>query len=110
MKPRLTNRILNGDLVNREVLEWDDGTMCGFRLKEWRDARDAQKWALKMLQDITCLTPLIYSHVTPYGTFRAAFDFRAQFCHSAPMETHAFGLRLPANAPEGQKRFPIGKC
>ena len=29
------------------------------------------------------------------------------FCHSAPMETHAFGFRLPANAPEGQKRFPI---
>jgi hypothetical protein len=28
------------------------------------------------------------------------------FCHSAPMETHAFGFRL-ANAPEGQKRFPI---
>jgi hypothetical protein len=23
------------------------------------------------------------------------------------METHAFGFRLPANAPEGQKRFPI---
>jgi hypothetical protein len=29
------------------------------------------------------------------------------FCHSAPMETHAFGFRLRANAPEGQKRFPI---
>jgi hypothetical protein len=35
------------------------------------------------------------------------FDFRAHSCHSAPMETHAFGFRLPANAPEGQKRFPI---
>jgi hypothetical protein len=23
------------------------------------------------------------------------------------METQAFGFRLPANAPEGQKRFPI---
>jgi hypothetical protein len=23
------------------------------------------------------------------------------------METYAFGFRLPANAPEGQKRFPI---
>jgi hypothetical protein len=23
------------------------------------------------------------------------------------LETHAFGFRLPANAPEGQKRFPI---
>jgi hypothetical protein len=33
------------------------------------------------------------------------FDFRAYFCHSAPMETHAFGFRLRANAPEGQKRF-----
>ena len=29
----------------------------------------------------------------------------AHFCHSAPMETHAFGFRLRANAPEG--RFPI---
>ena len=25
------------------------------------------------------------------------------------METHAFGFRLPANPPEGQKRFPISK-
>ena len=25
------------------------------------------------------------------------------------METHAFGFRLPANAPEGQKRFPISQ-
>ena len=38
---------------------------------------------------------------------RRQFDFRAHFCHSAPMETHAFGFRLRANAPEGQKRFPI---
>jgi hypothetical protein len=82
-----------------------DTTKGGFTLKEWRDARDAQKWALKMLHDSTCLTPLIYSHVTPYGTFRAAFDFRAHFCHSAPIETHAFGLRLPANAPQGQSDF-----
>ena len=36
------------------------------------------------------------------------FDFRAYFCHSAPMETHAFGFTLRANAPEGQKRLPIG--
>jgi hypothetical protein len=35
------------------------------------------------------------------------FDFRAHFCHSAPMETHAFGFTLRANAPEGQKRFPL---
>ena len=25
------------------------------------------------------------------------------------METHAFGFRLRANAPEGQKRFPISQ-
>ena len=25
------------------------------------------------------------------------------------METHAFGFRLPANAPVGQKRFPISR-
>jgi hypothetical protein len=37
------------------------------------------------------------------------FDFRAHFCHSAPMETHAFGFRLLANAPKGQKRFPISR-
>jgi hypothetical protein len=34
-------------------------------------------------------------------------DFRAHFCHSATMETHAFGFRLRANAPEGQKRSSI---
>ena len=38
---------------------------------------------------------------------KPVFDFRARFCHSAPMKTHAFGLTLRANAPEGQKRFPI---
>jgi hypothetical protein len=30
---------------------------------------------------------------------KPVFDFRAHFCHSAPMETHAFGFRLRANAP-----------
>ena len=39
----------------------------------------------------------------------AAFDFRAHFCHSAPMETHTFGFRLRANAPEAQKGFPISR-
>ena len=38
---------------------------------------------------------------------KPVLDFRAQFYHSAPMETHAFGFSLRANAPEGQKRFPI---
>ena len=47
---------------------------------------------------------------------KPVFDFRAHFwhayclhhfCHSAPIETHAFGFRLRANAPVGQKRFPI---
>ena len=35
-----------------------------------------------------------------------------QSYHSAPMETHAFGFRLPGNALEGQKRIPISqfKC
>jgi hypothetical protein len=37
------------------------------------------------------------------------FDFRVYFCHSAPMDTHAFGFRLRANFPEGQKRFPISR-
>ena len=33
-------------------------------------------------------------------------------CHSAPTETRAFGFRLRANVPEGQKRFLISqfKC
>ena len=43
----------------------------------------------------------------PRNPKRPVFDFRAHSCHSAPMETHAFGFRLRANAPEGQKRFPI---
>jgi hypothetical protein len=38
---------------------------------------------------------------------KAVFDFRAHFCHSAPMETRAFSFRLRVNAPEGQKRFPF---
>jgi hypothetical protein len=41
---------------------------------------------------------------------KPVFDFRAHFCHSAPMETHACGFRLRANAPEGQKRFPISSA
>jgi glycosyltransferase involved in cell wall biosynthesis len=36
-------------------------------------------------------------------------DFQAHFYHSAPVEMHAFGFRLRANVPEGQKRFPISK-
>jgi hypothetical protein len=43
----------------------------------------------------------------PRNPKKPVFDFRAHSCHSAPMETHAFGFRLPGNAPEGQKRFPI---
>src|SRR3984957_4280347 len=38
----------------------------------------------------------------------AAIDFRAQFCQSVSMGTHASGIRIRANAPESQKRFPIG--
>ena len=57
----------------------------------------------------------------PRNPKKPVFDFRAHFCHSAPMETHAFGFRLRANAPEtksnflsvnapeGQKQFPISK-
>jgi hypothetical protein len=35
------------------------------------------------------------------------FDFRAYFCHSAPMETHAFGFALRAKAPGGAKAISI---
>jgi hypothetical protein len=31
-------------------------------------------------------------------------------CHAPLMETHAFGFKLRANGPEGQKRFPIGNA
>ena len=37
------------------------------------------------------------------------FDFRAHFCHCIYIETHAFGFRPPADAQEGQKRFPINR-
>ena len=37
------------------------------------------------------------------------FDFQAHFCDSAPIETHALSFRLRANAPDGQKRFPISQ-
>ena len=47
--------------------------------------------------------------VRPRNPRKPVFDFRAHFCHSAPMETHAFGFRLPAQRPEGQKRFPISR-
>jgi hypothetical protein len=43
----------------------------------------------------------------PRNPKQPLFDFRAYFCQSAPMETQALGFRLRANAPEGQKRFPI---
>ena len=33
------------------------------------------------------------------------FDFRNRFCHSAPMETHAFGFRLQANARRAKSDF-----
>jgi len=38
-----------------------------------------------------------------------AGNFRAHFCHSAPMEMHASGFRLRANAPEGPKPFSISQ-
>ena len=43
----------------------------------------------------------------PRNPKKPVFDFRAHFYHSAPIETHASSFKLRANAPEGQKRFPI---
>ena len=37
------------------------------------------------------------------------FDFRAHFCHPAPMETHAFGFRLRANARRTKSDFLSGR-
>jgi hypothetical protein len=47
----------------------------------------------------------LFSGPQPSGD--SLLDFRAHFFHSAPRETYASGFRLPANAPQGQKRFPI---
>ncbi len=41
---------------------------------------------------------------------KPVFDFRAHVFHSGPVETHAFGFELRANAPGGQKRFPISQA
>ena len=46
----------------------------------------------------------------PAGAFpgrQSSFDFRAQVCHSAPMERHAFGLRFRPNALARQKGFRV---
>src|SRR5262245_45784697 len=48
-------------------------------------------------------------HAQPQASPQPAFDFRADFCHSVPLETHALDLMFRANAPVGQKRFPIGR-
>jgi len=45
----------------------------------------------------------------PRNPKKPVFDFRAHFCHSAPMETHASGFKLRTNAPKGLKRFPISQ-
>jgi hypothetical protein len=41
------------------------------------------------------------------GYRRPVFDFRVHFCHSASMETHAFGFRLRPTPRRTEKRFPI---
>jgi hypothetical protein len=51
--------------------------------------------------------PFAPSASAPSPLWRPDFDFQDHFCHSAPMEAHAFGFRLRANAQEGQKQFPI---
>jgi hypothetical protein len=46
----------------------------------------------------------------PAGAFpgrQSSFDFRAQVCHSAPMERHAFGLRFRPNVLAPQKGFRV---
>jgi hypothetical protein len=45
--------------------------------------------------------PLAPLFISP--TLRSVFDFRAQSCHSVPMETHTFGFKLRANATSSQK-------
>ena len=48
--------------------------------------------------------PVFTVRVGPYAA-KPVFDFRAHFCHSAPMETHAFGFRLRSNAREAKSDF-----
>ena len=46
------------------------------------------------------------SHPLSSGSqLRPVFDFRARFCHSRPMETHAFGFRLQADARSAKSDF-----
>ena len=48
---------------------------------------------------------LLFKGPTPLAA--TLFDSRTQSCQSGPLEPHAFGFRLGANGPEGEKRFPI---
>jgi hypothetical protein len=73
------------------------------------ECRSTQSAFVKDVLEAAFQVHPLFSGPQPSGG--SLFDFRAHFCHSAPpMETHAFGLRLRANAPEGQKRFPISYC
>jgi hypothetical protein len=54
-----------------------------------------------------CTSPTLVQR--PAGLLRPCLTSRPTFCHSAPMETHAFGFRLRANASAGQKRSPISQ-
>jgi hypothetical protein len=46
------------------------------------------------------------SHPLSSGSqLRPVFDFRARFCHSRPMETHAFGFRLRADVRSAKSDF-----
>ena len=42
---------------------------------------------------------------SPPAAFPFLFDFRAHFCHSAPMETQAFGFRLRATPRRAKSDF-----
>ena len=69
---------------------------------------------VSLIDEEDVIAPLVQRPALRRQLFRVAgasgnpkkpvLDFRAHFCHSAPM---AFGFILRANAPEGQKRFPI---
>ena len=85
--------------------------------KERFDAQKARSassdFAERGIKSLFSPTGKSFPHV--FGHFHGppaapCLTFGPTFVTLRPWETHAFGFRLRANAPEGQKRFPISRC
>ena len=90
------------------------GPRSWMRIDWWRIPGPSKRLCMRVQRSESSSDTI---HRLPHGTKQkprrgeppaAAFlgDFQAHFCHPAPMEPQAFGFRLRANAPEGQKQFP----